>query len=270
MQREIVRIDETKCDGCGLCVPACAEGAIKIIDGKARLIADNLCDGLGACLGHCPKDAIIIEKRDAADFDETAVEVHLKAEGKPLPPQHGHVARHDQPGQGGCPSAQVKTFPAAVPGHGAHGGGCPSAALRSFAAPAPALDGDRNDTEKRPSQLRQWPVQMHLVPPTAPFLRGADLLLAADCVPFAYADFHKDFLQGKALLIGCPKLDDGQAYLQKLTTMLQANEIKSLTVLHMEVPCCSGLVMIARQAIANSGKEVPLTTVRIGIQGEIK
>lgn len=270
MQREIVRIDETKCDGCGLCVPACAEGAIKIVDGKARLLADNLCDGLGACLGHCPKDAIIIEKRDAAEFDEAAVEVHLKAEGKPLPPQHGHAASHGQHGQGGCPSAQVKTFPSAATGHGAHGGGCPSAALRSFAAPAPPLDGDMDDAGKCPSQLRQWPVQMHLVPPTAPFLRGADLLLAADCAPFAYADFHKDFLQGKALLIGCPKLDDGQAYLQKLTTMLQVNEIKSLTVLHMEVPCCSGLLMIARQAIAASGKEVPLSTVRIGIQGEIK
>lgn len=270
MQREIVRIDETRCDGCGLCVPACAEGAIKIIDGKARLIADNLCDGLGACLGHCPKDAIIIEKRDAAEFDEAAVEVHLQAEGKPLPAQHGHAATHDhgRPGHGGgCPSAQVQSFgtPGMVPGHG---GGCPSAALRSFPAPTPAVLDDSSGN--RSSQLRQWPVQMHLVPPTAPFLRGADLLLAADCVPFAYADFHKDFLQGKALLIGCPKLDDGQAYLQKLTAMLQVNEIKSLTVLHMEVPCCSGLVMIARQAIAASGKEVPLTTVRIGIQGEIK
>lgn len=263
MIRDIVRIDENKCDGCGLCVPACAEGAIKIVDGKARLAADNLCDGLGACLGHCPKDAIIIEKRAAAEFDEAAVAQHLAAEGKALPPQHGHGHGHG----GGCPSAQVKSFsPAAAQGHG---GGCPSAALRSF-APKEASSTTTEVAGSRPSELRQWPVQMHLVPPTAPFLKNADLLLTADCVPFAYADFHKDYLQGKALLIGCPKLDDGQAYLQKLTAMLQQNDIKSLTVLHMEVPCCSGLVIIARQALAASGKAIPLTTVRIGIQGEIK
>ncbi|HAD04794.1 MAG: hypothetical protein A2005_03830 [Desulfuromonadales bacterium GWC2_61_20] len=261
MIRDIVRIDENKCDGCGLCVPACAEGAIQIVDGKARLAADNLCDGLGACLGHCPKDAIIIEKRVAAEFDEAAVAQHLQAEGKSLPPQpsHGHG--------GGCPSAQVKSFGPAA----AHvsGGGCPSAALRSF-APNASVTAATDDAGSRPSELRQWPVQMHLVPPTAPFLKNADLLLTADCVPFAYADFHKDYLQGKALLVGCPKLDDGQAYLQKLTAMLQQNDIKSLTVLHMEVPCCSGLVIIARQALAASGKAIPLTTVRVGIQGEIK
>jgi hypothetical protein len=137
-----------------------------------------------------------------------------------------------------------------------------------FAPKAPAAaDGEAGN---RPSELRQWPVQMHLVPPTAPFLQGADLLLAADCAAFAYADFHKDLLKGKALLIGCPKLDDGQAYLQKLTAMLQQNDIKRLTVVHMEVPCCSGLIMIARQAVAQSGKDVPLETIRVGVQGEIK
>jgi len=243
MIREIVSIDDEKCDGCGLCVPACAEGAIRIVDGKARLIADNLCDGLGACLGHCPKDAIIIEQRQADEFDEEAVEEHLKAEGKPLPAHHAPASAH---GHGGCPSAALRT-------------------LAPKAEPAAAAA-----TGTRPSELRQWPVQMHLVPPTAPFLKGADLLLAADCAPFAYADFHKDLLKGKALLIGCPKLDDGQAYLQKLTAMLQQNDIKSLTVVHMEVPCCSGLIMIARQAIAASGRQVPLETVRVGIQGEIK
>ena len=238
MIREIVKIDEEKCDGCGLCVPACAEGAIQIIDGKARLLADNLCDGLGACLGHCPKDAIIVEKRAADEFDEEAVEEHLKSAGR-------ETAAHAEP---------------------AHGGGCPSARLMTFDMPsAPA-----EESSVRTSELRQWPVQMHLVPPSAPFLQNADLLLAADCVPFAYADFHRDFLQGRALLIGCPKLDDGQAYLQKLTAILSQNEIRSLTVLHMEVPCCSGLVMLARQAIAASGKDVPLETIRIGIQGERK
>jgi len=256
MIREIVKIDEEKCDGCGLCVPACAEGAIQIIDGKARLLADNLCDGLGACLGHCPKDAIIIEKRAADEFDEEAVEEHLKSTGQPA--FHPHAAAAPV---GGCPSAQVQSF--AAP---AHSGGCPSARMMSFDKPSSSSE----DAPSRASELRQWPVQMHLVPPSAPFLRDAELLLAADCVPFAYADFHRDFLQGRALLIGCPKLDDGQAYLQKLTAILAQNDIRSLTVLHMEVPCCSGLIMLARQAIAASGKNVPLETVRIGIQGERK
>lgn len=254
MIREIVKIDEEKCDGCGLCVPACAEGAIQIIDGKARLIADNLCDGLGACLGHCPKDAIIVEKRAAEEFDEEAVEEHLKSTGR-------ESATPAALAHGGCPSAQVQSFEPP-----AHSGGCPSARLMRFDKPAAPAE----EVSARPSELRQWPVQMHLVPPSAPFLRDADLLLAADCVPFAYADFHRDFLQGRALLIGCPKLDDGQAYLQKLTAILSQNDIRSLTVLHMEVPCCSGLIMLARQAIAASGKNVPLETVRIGIQGERK
>jgi Fe-S-cluster-containing hydrogenase component 2 len=254
MIREIVKINEEKCDGCGLCVPACAEGAIRIVGGKAKLLADNLCDGLGACLGHCPKDAIIVEKRAAVEFDEEAVKEHLKNTGS-------ETAAHAEPGHGGCPSAQVQSL--ASP---AHGGGCPSARLMSFDEPSASAE----EGSARPSELRQWPVQMHLVPPGAPFLKDAELLLAADCVPFAYADFHRDFLQGRALLIGCPKLDDGQAYLQKLTAILCLNDIRSLTVLHMEVPCCSGLIVLARQAIAASGKNVPLETIRIGIQGEHK
>jgi len=256
MIREIVKIDEEKCDGCGLCVPACAEGAIQIIDGKARLIADNLCDGLGACLGHCPKDAIVVEKRAADEFDEEAVEEHLKSTGQPVPQHHAPAAS-----AAGCPSAQVQSFAAPV-----HGGGFPSARLMSFDKSTATAE----EVSARPSELRQWPVQMHLVPPSAPFLRDADLLLAADCVPFAYPDFHRDFLQGRALLIGCPKLDDGQAYLQKLTDILSQNDIRSLTVLHVEVPCCSGLIVLARQAIAASGKNVPLETIRVGIQGERK
>jgi len=255
MIREIVKIDEDKCNGCGDCVPGCAEGAIQIIDGKARLVADNLCDGLGACLGHCPMGAITIEKRQADEFDEAAVEEHLETAVAPSAHAPGH-------GHGGCPSAQARGFAAPA----GHGGGCPSAQVRRFSAEKTAGE----EAGVRPSQLRQWPVQMHLVPPTAPFLKDADLLLAADCVPFAYADFHKDFLKDRALLIGCPKLDDGQAYLHKLTALLKGNNIRSLTVLHMEVPCCSGLIAIARQALAASGKEIPLETIRIGIQGERK
>jgi NAD-dependent dihydropyrimidine dehydrogenase PreA subunit len=241
MKREIVKIDEEKCNGCGLCVPACAEGAIRIVDGKARLIADNLCDGLGACLGDCPMDAIAIERREADEFDEEAVDVHLSAAGQETPPTAAHSSH-----QGGCPSVRLMTFG------------------KEESVPAAEEPGSRQ------SQLRQWPVQMHLVPPGAPFLKDADLLLAADCVPFAYADFHRDFLKDKALLIGCPKLDDGQAYLRKLTAILQNNDIVRLTVMHMEVPCCSGLIAIARQAVAASGKDIPLETIRIGIQGERK
>ena len=265
MIREIVHIDEEKCNGCGLCVPACAEGAIQLINGKAKLIADNLCDGIGACLGHCPQGAIIIEKRAAAEFDEEAVTEHLHAAAKAAAPAPAPASAC------GCPSAAVKSFAPPQHGHGhghGHGGGCPSAALRNFTPVSAAAHADV--AGDRPSELRQWPVQMHLVPPTAPFLKGADLLLAADCAPFAYPDFHRDILKGKALLIGCPKLDDGQAYLEKLTAMLRLNEIKSLTVAHMEVPCCSGLIQIAKRAIADSGKEVPLTTIRIGIQGDVK
>lgn len=254
MIREIVRIDEDKCNGCGDCVPACAEGAIKIIDGKAKLIADNLCDGLGACLGHCPMDAIKVEKRDADEFDEGAVEEHLAE-------QSSLAQENEAPRSGGCPSAQVHSFSPAP------GMGCPSA--RPMSAGQTEKDSN-NEATSRQSQLRQWPIQMHLVPPTAPFLKGADLLLAADCAAFAHADFHKELLKGKALLIGCPKLDDGRAYLEKLTAMLQQNEIKRLSVVHMEVPCCSGLVAMARQAIEASGKDVPLETLCVGIQGDIK
>jgi len=250
MIREVVKIDEEKCNGCGECVPACAEGAIQIIDGKAKLLADNLCDGLGACLGECPMDAISIEQREAEDFDEEAVEAHLEKMG----------AKPHAPAGGGCPSAAVQNFAPSAPQ-----GGCPSARMQSFTS------GDSGEEAgSRQSQLRQWPVQLHLVPPTAPFLRGADVLLAADCVPFSYADFHKDFLKDKALLIACPKLADTSPYVEKLAAMIQQSQIRSLTVAHMEVPCCSGLIFIARQAIEASGVDVPFETIRFGIQGELK
>lgn len=241
MIRKMVRIDEAKCNGCGLCVPACAEGAIQIIDGKARLVADKLCDGLGACLGDCPVDAITIEERDADEFDELAVEERLKAIGRAAVPHH--------------------------PAPAAASGGCPSARMMNFAAPA----GDVGAAgASRPSRLAQWPVQLHLVPPTAPFFQNADVLLAADCAPFAYADFQEELLKGKALAIACPKLDDTAPYVDKLTAMIVQSNIKSLTVVHMEVPCCNGLVFMARQAIANSGRDIPFETVCIGIRGDRK
>jgi len=255
MIRKMVRIDEDKCNGCGECVPSCAEGAIQIIDGKAKLLSDNLCDGLGACLGDCPLDAITIEEREADEYDEAAVHEHLKEIGRaPLP---HHVA----PTAGGCPSASVQSFAAPA------GGGCPSARVVNFEAPSA---NDSAGAVSRPSRLAQWPVQLHLVPPTAPFFQNADVLLAADCAPFAYADFQEDLLKGKALAIACPKLDNTEPYVDKLTAMITQSNIKSLTVVHMEVPCCNGLVMMAKQALANSGRDIPFETVCIGIRGDKK
>ena len=252
MIRKVVKIDEDRCNGCGLCVPSCAEGAIQIIDGKARLIADNLCDGLGACLGDCPQDAITIEEREADEFDEVAVAEHLGVGGGHSPAAPAHHG-------GGCPSAQVRSFAPPT------GGGCPSAKPLQIDRPEQT---DGSIAGPAPSRLAQWPIQLHLVPPTAPFLLGADVLLAADCAPFAYADFHEELLKGKALLIACPKLDNTAPYLDKLVAMIEQGQIRSLTVVHMEVPCCSGLVQLARQAVARSGRELPLATVCIGIRGE--
>lgn len=245
MLRKIVRIDPDKCNGCGDCVPSCAEGAITIINGKAVLAADNLCDGLGACLGECPMNAITIEERDADEFDEVAVEKHLTAQGKPAPGP-GHAA----------------------PAHQHHGGGgCPGSRAMSFARPetAPAVA-----TGSQQSQLAQWPVQLHLVSTTAPYFQGADLLITADCVPVAYAGYHEDFLKGKAVVMGCPKLDDNNFYTQKLTELLSKSDVKSVTVLKMEVPCCGGIAMAAQQAVAACGKQIPLEVITIGIQGQIK
>ena len=255
MIRKMVRIDEEKCNGCGECVPSCAEGAIQIIDGKAKLLSDNLCDGLGACLGDCPLDAITIEEREADEYDETAVQEHLKDIGRaPLP-------HHAAPAAGGCPSAAVQAFAAPA------AGGCPSARIVNFEAPAAEASVA---SPARPSRLAQWPVQLHLVPPTAPFFQNADVLLAADCAPFAYADFQEELLKGKALAIACPKLDNTAPYVEKLTAMITQSNIKSLTVVHMEVPCCNGLVMMAKQALANSGRDIPFETVCIGIRGDRK
>ncbi len=239
-------------------VPSCAEGAIQIIDGKAKLISDNLCDGLGACLGDCPLGAISVVEREADEYDETAVDDHLKEIGRaPL----SHHEEPTAPATGGCPSAAVKTFAAPA------AGGCPSARVLNLEKP---VSDESADVTSRPSRLAQWPIQLHLVPPTAPFFQNADVLLAADCVPFAYADFQEELLKGKALAIACPKLDNTEPYVEKLTAMITQSNIKSLTVAHMEVPCCNGLVMMARQALANSGRDIPFATVCIGISGDKK
>lgn len=250
MLRKIVKIDPDKCNGCGECVPSCAEGAITIINGKAVLAADNLCDGLGACLGECPMNAITVEEREADEFDEAAVEQHLAAQGKPAP-AHQHAPQMAAPAP-----------------HQHAGGGCPGSRTMSF-APAQESTAPVSGASIQ-SQLGQWPVQLTLVPTTAPYFQGADLLITADCVPFAYANYHEDFLKGKAVVVGCPKLDDNNFYQQKLTELFSKSDIKSITVLKMEVPCCGGIAVAARQALAASGKQIPYREVTIGIQGSIK
>ena len=232
--RNIIKIDEEKCNGCGQCVTACAEGAIKIVNGKAKLISEVYCDGLGACIGHCPEDAITIEQREAADFDEEATKKHLAGQKNPEI-QTNFV----------CPGMTTKELK-------------PKAALNQ-AFP----------TAKVPSQLGQWPVQLKLVSPHASYFANADLLLVADCVPFAMGDFHSRFLKDHRIAVGCPKLDDTAFYIEKLAAILQANKLNSLTVIHMEVPCCSGLTYIARQAIAGSNIEMSFEDVTIDLQGNV-
>lgn len=235
VMRNIVKIDEEKCNGCGLCVNACAEGAIKIIDGKARLVSEIYCDGLGACLGHCPEDAIIIEQREAKDFDEEATKKYLVKEK----------------------NAQMQTDFV-----------CPGMATKQLRKKA--VTDEKIQIGTIPSQLGQWPVQLKLVSPHAPYFADADMLLVADCVPFTMGDFHNRFLKDHRIAVGCPKLDDVQFYIEKLVAILQANKLNSLTVIHMEVPCCSGLTQIARQAIAQSNMEMTFEDVTIDLQGSVK
>jgi NAD-dependent dihydropyrimidine dehydrogenase PreA subunit len=265
MLRKIVRIDEEKCDGCGECVPACAEGAIALVDGKAKLSADVLCDGLGACLGECPRGAITVIEREAVPFDEEAVKAHLLSMGTKVSSRHEAHAPVAAP-------APARPRLAVVPdgGPSAGGGGCPGSrpmALprRPALAAAPVAGPSTGE-----SRLAQWPVQLHLVPVSAPWFRGADLLVAADCVPFAYARFHDDLLAGRALVVGCPKLDDLGAYVEKLGRICAANDLRSVTVVRMEVPCCGGIATAARRAVEASGKDVPFRDVVIGVDGALR
>lgn len=240
IKRKIIQIDEEKCDGCGVCVPSCAEGALQIVNGKVKLMAEKYCDGLGACLSECPKDALKVIEREAEDFDEEAVEEHLKSEGP---------ARQEEPAMA-C--------------------GCPSAHLQTFAPPGVCEGADRPVSyESSPSALTHWPVQIRLVPPTAPFLKGANLLVAADCTPIAYPNFHRDFLRGKVVMIGCPKFDDAQAYVQKFADIFNTAGIRSVEVVTMEVPCCQGLPMIVKKGMERAGKKIPLSQVIISARGEV-
>ena len=277
MIRDIVEIDEAKCDGCGQCIPSCAEGALYLEGGKVRLRADALCDGLGACLGDCPQGALRVVKRDVVPFDEAAVHALLEGSARPLAssrraleamvgalsavPDPGSPAAPDE--ARGCPGSRPRTLQPAPPLGPVVPAARPRPRLSVVSDAPPPLQPTGG------SRLGQWPVQLHLVSPAAPYLRGADLLLAADCIPFAYARFHEDFLDGRRVLVGCPKLDDLAAYGVKLTELFRRAEPRSVTVVKMEVPCCSGIATAARQALARSGVAAPLEVVTIGIAGAV-
>jgi NAD-dependent dihydropyrimidine dehydrogenase PreA subunit len=297
--RKIVRIDEDKCDGCGVCVPSCAEGAIRVIDGKARLLAENLCDGLGNCLGKCPRDAITIEERPAEEFDEAAVEekkaspdVHRDRlprqgpqgqasgeEAKASRAEGAEVAEEKKKASGSETQAAGYGLPAWGPqgpatAHGPHGGGgCPGARLRQLSPAGAAPQAQRPGGASGPapvSRLGQWPVQLALVPVAGTIWQDADVLIAADCVGFAMPDFHERLLAGKTLVIACPKLDDVEPYVAKLTEIFTRNAIRSITVAHMEVPCCGGIVRALQAALAAAGRtDIRMTDITVGIDGTI-
>ncbi len=270
-KRKIIKINEKKCNGCSLCIPNCPEGAIQMIDGKARLISDLFCDGLGACIGHCPQGAITIEEREAEPYNERNVMENIVKQGKNVIIAHlTHLKEHNekeylQQALDYIKERKIKLIlkesPKVQEFHG-----CPGSQTIDFKD----TKKEKSSTSKvkLKSELRQWPIQLSLLSPSASYFRDADILLAADCVPFAYANFHSDFLKDKILMIGCPKLDDIQSYEEKLTDILKMNNIKSITLVHMQVPCCFGLQSIAENAIKKSGKKVPLKQIIITISGE--
>lgn len=262
MKRKIVRIDESKCTGCGLCARVCHEGAIRIIDGVARLISDVYCDGLGDCLPACPEGAIAIIEREAAPYDEAAVKANSEAaRGATADSDCGHDTLAC-----GCPGTQVRSLDRheRAGEHGRPAGEGESAGAEA----AHRHDSAAYHCHAAASELRQWPCQIQLVPANAPFLRGADLLIAADCTAYAYANFHADFMRGRVTLVGCPKLD-GIDYAGKLAEIMRANDVRSITVARMEVPCCSGLVNMVKRAMLDAGALVPWHIVTIAADGSI-
>ncbi|MCI5131922.1 MAG: 4Fe-4S ferredoxin [Candidatus Electrothrix sp. EH2] len=238
MQRKIIQIDEERCTGCGECVPNCAEGSLQIIDGKARLVADKLCDGLGACLGHCPAGALRIIEREADAFDQEAVEEFLAEQKK----------KQNRTVSGGCPSAQLKSFQSSTPCQAANEPGTQTSAL---------------------SQLSHWPVQIRLIPPNAPFLENCDLLIAADCTTVTYSALQENFIKGRVVMMGCPKFDDQQLYADRFTELFKTRKLNSVTVLIMEVPCCSAILQIVKTAYKEAGAAVPVRQVVVSTQGRI-
>lgn len=274
-KRKIIKIDEEKCNGCGLCIPNCPEGALQIIDGKVRLISDLFCDGLGACIGHCPEGAITVEEREAEKYDEKKVMENIVKQGKNVITAHlKHLKEHNETEFFKQAIEVLKEKNIELPhaagesGEGLLPCGCPGSMVKDFSAEKKSGKRKPKSSVSAESQLRQWPVQIMLVPAHAPYLNNADILIAADCVPFAYADFHSDLLKDKILLVGCPKLDDLGFYGERLTQVFKNNNVKSVTYAHMEVPCCFGLIGVIQSAIADSGKDVPFKEVTISIKGE--
>lgn len=285
MKRNIITIDEEKCTGCAQCIPDCPEGALQIIDGKARLVSDLFCDGLGACIGTCPEGAISVIEREAGAYDESAVMERIAAQGPAVTRAHlEHLAKHGETGLLGQAVEYLKGQGLPVPmgyntsdnsaGQQDHScnpfAGCPGA--------TPQLIRKSTGIRKRPidrsqdtgSMLRQWPVQLRLLDPGSPFFEGADLLIAADCVPFAHAGFHREFLQGKTVIIFCPKLDtDIEGYTRKLTDILSLHDIRSVTVVRMEVPCCGGTRYVLDEAMKRAGKDIKVTEHVVTLQGGV-
>jgi len=298
MIREMVKIDEDLCNGCGDCVPNCHEGALQIIDEKARLISDLLCDGLGACIGHCPMGAITIEKREAEAYNETKVMELMVEKGKNTVIAHlTHLKDHNETaylkegvhylrnnaknidfsisevievvhnhGKQAPPKAtpHVQAKPIA---HAA-GGGCPGSQAISFEPKGMVVDS-QNSTSGQ-SELRQWPVQMHLINPAASYFQGADIVIAADCVAFSMGNFHQDYLKGKSLAIACPKLDSGQdSYVQKMIALIDQSKVNTITVMIMTVPCCGGLLQMVKMAADNASRKVPIKAAIVSVEGEV-
>ena len=273
-KRKIIKIDEEKCNGCGECIPNCPEGALQVIDGKARLISDIFCDGLGACIGHCPQDAITTEEREAEEYDEKKTMKNIVKAGKSTTIAHlKHLKDHGETGylQEALDFLKEKNIdidfevkPSSLPCEAYST--CPGSQAQEFSNEKQ----ENEESGKRSSQLRQWPVQLHLVPPNAPYYQGKDVLLVADCVGYSLADFHKDYLKKRSIAIACPKLDSNQdIYEAKIKSLIDDAKINTLTVITMEVPCCSGLLYLAKNASEKAIRKIPIKSIVVSIKGEI-
>jgi NAD-dependent dihydropyrimidine dehydrogenase PreA subunit len=298
MKRDILKIDEELCNGCGECVPNCHEGALQVIDGKIRLVSELMCDGLGACIGHCPEGAITIETREAEPYSEALVMSKMKDKGENTILAHmKHLKDHGETGflqeavlflrtnkmdlsfdadsvikevhnHGNIAAAAAGLHIQHHASNHHHEGGCPGS--RTMVIEMPEDQGKNITASNQPSELRQWPVQMHLVNPNAPYFRGSDLLLAADCVAFSMGGFHSNHLRGKSLAIACPKLDHStDTYVEKLTAMIDISKVNTITVMMMEVPCCGGLLQMVNAALANASRKVPVKQMTVSINGEV-
>lgn len=272
MRRKIITIDQEKCDGCGICENACPEGALKVVDGKARLVGELLCDGLGECLSTCPQKAIQIEEREAEPYSEIEALKNIIPQGQNVIQAHlRHLRNHGQTEYLGQALSYLRAHQIAVDmtpeiaDHRSVGGQCPGSRSLSF---SPRQD-IREDIEM-PSQLTHWPIQLHLINPAAPHYRNSDLLIAADCVAYAYADFHRNSLKGRTLTIACPKLDQRQElYGPKLTALIDEAGVNSIKIMIMQVPCCSGLLRQLVDAASRATRKVPISCVIVGLSGEI-